>query len=412
MEQLHRFSETIPPTRSSEAATQRRQRPRLRQSPLHFTLLLLSLILLFTTIPNGASAYKPLSDNFLRQIPAADDGDFDIHTGQLLAPILIPRVPGTEGQRQVQQHFVSFFRKNLPKWEIIWQNSTSTTPATGDRQIPFANLIFRRTPPWTKPGQSGLLTLVAHYDSKMKPEGFIGAIDSAAPCAVLMHAAKSIDGYLTQMHDEMVKLGEGGTPEMDMGVQILLLDGEEAFVDWTDTDSLYGARSLAQKWENTPYPAKSKYQNPLRQISLFVLLDLLGTANSVVPSYFLTTHWAYKAMAAVESRMRRLGLLQSKPTRGAFLPEADKTADRFYPVGMGDDHVPFMYRGAPVLHLIPSPFPMGIWHTLNDDGAHLDMPTVKDWAKIVTGFALEWLDMMEVEPEEAGTTKEKSGKAR
>jgi glutaminyl-peptide cyclotransferase len=30
--------------------------------------------------------------------------------------------------------------------------------------------------------------------------------------------------------------------EMDMGIQILLLDGEEAFQSWTDTDSLYGAR--------------------------------------------------------------------------------------------------------------------------------------------------------------------------
>jgi glutaminyl-peptide cyclotransferase len=57
-----------------------------------------------------------------------------------------------------------------------------------------------------------------------------------------MHVAKAIDKYITQMHDAMVALGGGSTVEMDMGVQILLLDGEEAFVQWTDTDSLYGSR--------------------------------------------------------------------------------------------------------------------------------------------------------------------------
>jgi hypothetical protein len=34
----------------------------------------------------------------------------------------------------------------------------------------------------------------------------------------------------------------GGGLEEEKGVQILLLDGEEAFVQWTSTDSLYGAR--------------------------------------------------------------------------------------------------------------------------------------------------------------------------
>ena len=187
------------------------------------------------------SAYKPLSDSFLQAIPSPGS-DFAINNGALLAPILIPRVPGTPGQATVQQHFVSFFQNELPKWTIEWQNSTSRTPATGNVELPFANLVFKREPPWVKPGQANLLTLVAHYDSKYAPTGFIGATDSAAPIAMLMHVARAIDKYLTQMHDEMAALGEGGTVEMDMGVQILLLDGEEAFLSWTDTDSLYGSR--------------------------------------------------------------------------------------------------------------------------------------------------------------------------
>jgi hypothetical protein len=44
------------------------------------------------------------------------------------------------------------------------------------------------------------------------------------------------------MYDEMAALGEGGTVDMDMGIQIIFLDGEEAFVEWSDEDSLYGSR--------------------------------------------------------------------------------------------------------------------------------------------------------------------------
>jgi glutaminyl-peptide cyclotransferase len=184
---------------------------------------IVTLLWLYTiSITVFVSAYKPLSDSFLRAIPSPG-ADFDIKTGALLAPI------------------IDFFTRELPKWTIEWQNSTSTTP-TSSTPLPFGNLIFKREPPWVKPGQANLLTLVAHYDSKIQPPGFIGATDSAAPCAMLMHAARSIDKYVSQMHDEMKDLGEGGTVEMDMGVQIVLLDGEEAFQSWTDTDSLYGSR--------------------------------------------------------------------------------------------------------------------------------------------------------------------------
>ncbi|KAL2016282.1 hypothetical protein VTK56DRAFT_3910 [Thermocarpiscus australiensis] len=361
-------------------------------------LRLLPLLLL----PRSATAYTPLSDTLLRTLPSPDPQDFDIHTGgALLAPLLIPRVPGTAGQARAQEHFVSYFRRHLPQWELAWQNSTSRTPATGDRAVPFANLILRREPPWTKkrgPGAAALLTLVAHYDSKIAPEGFVGATDSAAPCAILMFVAREVEKRLAGM---WAKMGEGGRRggEDDVGVQILLLDGEEAFVSWTEDDSLYGARSLAAAWEATTYPAMSTFKNPLRQISLFVLLDLLGSKEPEVPSYFQSTHWAYKKMAALEGRLRGAGLLESKPGK-PFLPESSKMATQFNGRGyIGDDHVPFMARGAPVLHIIPSPFPK-VWHTMDDDGEHLDIPTVKDWARIVTAFTLEWMDVQKVEPQE------------
>ncbi|KAL1862781.1 hypothetical protein VTK73DRAFT_6655 [Phialemonium thermophilum] len=356
----------------------------------------LIVALQFLLLLTATSAYKPLSDHFLRVIPSGGD-DFDIHNGALLAPILVPRVPGTPGQLKVQEHFVNFFKKELPKWTIEWQNSSSKTPVTGDANVPFANLIFKRVPPWTRPGQASLLTLVAHYDSKYSPDGFIGATDSAVPCAVLMHVARSINTYMTQRHERIISQGgaHDRVLEEDIGVQIILLDGEEAFLQWTATDSLYGSRSLAETWESTPNPALSNFRNPLSQISLFVLFDLLGSAGARIPSYFQTTHWAYKKMATIEERLRNLGLLESHSAR--IFADAEKSAADFRRGFVEDDHVPFMARGVPILHIIPTPFP-AVWHTLNDDGEHLDMATVRDWAKIATAFALEWLNLMDVEP--------------
>lgn len=222
-------------------ASHERTLPRCARTLLAITRPLAILALALTLTVPLASAYTPLSDSFLRAIPSGHE-DLDPATGGLLAPILTPRVPGTAEHARVQEHFVSFFRAQLPAWTVEWQNSTAVTPVSGGAEVPFRNIIFRREPPWVRPGQANLLTLVAHYDSKLRPEGFVGATDSAAPCAVLMHVARTLDQYLTMMHYEISALGQGGATEADMGVQVLLLDGEEAFVQWTATDSLYGAR--------------------------------------------------------------------------------------------------------------------------------------------------------------------------
>ncbi|KAI9771769.1 MAG: hypothetical protein M1839_002734 [Geoglossum umbratile] len=377
-----------------------------------FPLFLLLRLLLLTLV----GAYTTLTDASLKGLlrPGAD---FNINTGSLLAPILIPRVPGTPGSTAVLNHFVDFFRTNLPKWHLAFQNSTSVTPAFGNKEIPFVNLIATRDPPWAQPGEVGRLTLVAHYDSKLYPTGFIGAVDSAAPCAMLMHTARSVDAALTNKWAAMAAEGvdEFAGIEEEKGLQILFLDGEESFISWTATDSLYGARSLAAEWEQTPHPALSTFRTPLSAISLFLLLDLLGSQNPTVPSYFRTTHWAYRHMSNLESRFRSLSLFKSSPNHPskrsqetapkgqpqksksakepAFLIDGEKASEGgFFGSGIQDDHLPFQARGVEVLHIIPNPFP-GVWHELADDGEHLDMDTVEDWAVLVTAFVAEWMEL-------------------
>ncbi|KAI7770090.1 hypothetical protein LZL87_013505 [Fusarium oxysporum] len=329
----------------------------------------------------------------LQNIPSGG-ASFDVQEGELLRPLLMPRVPGTEGSFRAQHHFVKFFKENLSEWLFEWQNSTSKTPIN-DKTITFSNLIFRRSPSWAKQDNVAWLTLVAHYDSKINPAGFIGATDSAAPCAILQHVARAIDRALTIKWNEMRRTG--ATDKGDQGIQgvrILFLDGEEAFANWTETDSLYGSRALAQEWESQFNSPTAIYRTPLDSISLFVLLDLLGDADPSVPSYFLTTHWAYKRLADIERRMRSLGLLESRPVKGAFFVDRRKPDKEFTRSNIQDDHAPFMYRGVPILHLIPTPFPV-VWHTIEDDGSHLHIPTVRDWARVMTAFVVEWLDIQD-----------------
>ncbi|KAI5852474.1 peptidase M28 [Morchella snyderi] len=350
------------------------------------------------TIASLASAWKDLSDNSLNFLPNPSNADFDINTGKLLSPILIPRVPGTAGSLKVLNHFHNFFTSELPSWTLATQNSSSVTPTSNGKEIPFVNFMATRDPPWAQSGDVGRLVLVAHYDSKLTPKDFIGATDSAVPCALLLHIAQSIDAALTRKWADLEAKGETGDGLDDddiarKGIMLLFLDGEEAFHNWSDDDSLYGARSLAETWEASHHPALSTRHNEIANVDLFLLLDLLGSQNPRIPSYFKTTHWAYNLMSDLESRMRESNLFLShgaSPGKWFYDPPMKPASADWHTIL--DDHIPFQARGVEIFHVIPIPFP-NVWHTMNDDGKHLDMQTVKDWAYLTTAFTASWLEL-------------------
>ncbi|KAJ5096039.1 hypothetical protein NUU61_005395 [Penicillium alfredii] len=355
----------------------------------HLWLLWLALLMLL------GEAYESISDDTLKALPRPNK-DFDIHKGALLSPILRPRVPGTPGSTAVLNHFADFFRTTLPKWKIQFQNSTATTPVSKWKEVPFVNFIASRDPPWAHVGDVSRLTLVAHYDSKLEPEGLIGAIDSAAPCAMLMHAMRSIDDALEKKWAAMKKQGVDTSLEEHRGIQVVFLDGEEAFETWTDEDSLYGSRSLAAAWDNEANPAMSSFKTPLSSISLFVLLDLLGAKTPVIQSYYETTHWAYRNLGSLERRFRSLKQFKSSSTE-PWLVDTSKNEHELKPMGgIQDDHLPFLARGVEILHLIDfAPFKgfPEVWHVIEDDGEHLDLDTVEDWSMLITAFAAEWMEL-------------------
>ena len=126
------------------------------------------------------------------------------------------------------------------------------------------------------------------------------------------------------------------------------------------------------------------YKPPPLWQDLLVLLDLLGTANPQFFSLVKSGDRWYKQMASAEQRLRSLNLLNTG-SQQFFSPQSING-------GIEDDHIPFMERNVPILHVIPTPFP-DVWHTDRDDKSALDYKTIDDLNKILRVFVAEYLQM-------------------
>nr|XP_005900396.1 PREDICTED: glutaminyl-peptide cyclotransferase-like protein isoform X2 [Bos mutus] len=168
-----------------------------------------------------------------------------------------------------------------------------------------------------------------------------------------------------------------------MTLQLIFLDGEEALKQWGPKDSLYGSRHLAQLMESTPHGLGS---TRIQAIELFMLLDLLGAPNPTFYSHFPRTARWFHRLRSIEKRLHRLNLLQSHPWEVMYFQTGEP------PGSVEDDHIPFLRRGVPVLHLIATPFP-SVWHTSDDSEANLHPPTVHNLSRILAVFLAEYLGL-------------------
>ena len=71
---------------------------------------------------------------------------------------------------------------------------------------------------------------------------FVGATDSAMPCAVILDLAEVLDPLLDSRLERLESGMEDDEDVSETTLQLIFFDGEEAFEDWTATDSIYGAR--------------------------------------------------------------------------------------------------------------------------------------------------------------------------
>lgn len=179
------------------------------------------------------------------------------------------------------------------------------------------------------------------------------------------------------------------TTELDMSLKLIFFDGEEAFKSWGPRDSLYGARHLAPLMENTYTMIDGERLNDIQRIDLMVLLDLLGAPDPRFYNYFSSTFKWYARLAETEERLARMGQLRQYSTGH---PRQTYFSRRSLSAHVEDDHVPFLQRNVPILHVIPSPFP-DVWHTPRDNKDAVDMHTVENLNKILRVFVAEYLHL-------------------
>jgi len=279
-----------------------------------------------------------------------------------LDTILIPRPVGSAGHEKVLQHITSTM-KGLG-WEVETPKFTDKTPY-GDRQ--FTNVVA------TLDGDSPRRLVVAcHFDSLLQPEGFLGATDSAVPCAMMLNMA-------TVMKQDLRDLRLRGS---DLTLQFIFFDGEEAFVRWTKTDSIYGSRNLAKTWENKEFNHEGVVGNHNDRIDMFVLLDLIGAKGMQFSKLETSTGDWYGRLVEIERNLKRIGAVGG---RTLF-------QDKFLPAGIEDDHIPFKTRGVPIMHLITYPFPQA-WHKMGDNRNSLDFGQIASLNKILRVFVAEYLHL-------------------
>jgi glutaminyl-peptide cyclotransferase len=239
------------------------------------------------------------------------------HTRRAVA--LGPRPPGSAALEKLRGYMAAELKTR--GCQLSYDAFTADTP---EGRIVMKNVICRF------PGTSGrAVVFTGHYDTKVFREfRFVGADDGGSSTGFLLEMAAALQGR----------------PHRD-DVYLVWFDGEEAFRQWTATDSLYGSRHLAERWAA---------DGTLGRIKALINVDMIGDKD--------------------------LGIMkesQSSPALGKLVWETayqNGYGKYFLETGGGtdDDHMPFRQRGVPALDLID--FDKTYWHTAEDTidkvGAH------------------------------------------
>src|SRR4029077_5494705 len=134
-----------------------------------------------------------------------------------------PRYMGNENHRKLEHYILDHLKGDRVEDDAF-------TADTVEGKFPVRNIIAKF--PGTK---DGIIVILGHYDTvyPLRNSGFVGANDGGSSTAILLEYANQLRG----------KKRDG------YSVWLVWTDGEEAVRQWTNTDSVYGARHLAEKWE-------------------------------------------------------------------------------------------------------------------------------------------------------------------
>jgi Zn-dependent M28 family amino/carboxypeptidase len=230
-----------------------------------------------------------------------------------------PRWPTSPGHAKAEDFLKKQFAAEAAKGQLEADHFTPTTPIG---PVPMTNYIVRF------PGKKdGVIVLASHYETNypLRNIGFVGANDGGSTVGTLIEMAnhlrgKTLDGY---------------------SVWLVFFDGEEAFQQWSASDSDYGSRHLAAKWQS---------DGTLKRVKAFILLDMIGDKELDIVRDLNSTPWL---LDTVKQAAAKFGY------------------QKYFYVGensIEDDQLPFKARGVPVDDIID--FDYGPHDSSHPDGYH------------------------------------------
>lgn len=224
-----------------------------------------------------------------------------------------PHPPGSEAQRKVGEYIVEQLRSyGLEVYTDRFQ------PVTPQGRLSMVNI-------WGElEGKSpSVIILASHYDSKYFEDfEFVGANDSGSSSALVLDLARIL------AQDNPV----------DYTLWFVFFDGEEALVEWTSTDSLYGSRRFVQMLRS---------RGELGRVRAMILLDMIGGKDLRLHKEAFSTSWLNDIIWSKAGEMGH--------------------SDIFDPWGstaVQDDHIPFLEAGVAAVDLIDMNYKY--WHTPED----------------------------------------------
>jgi len=228
-----------------------------------------------------------------------------------------PRPPGSAANHALQNYILAELRKD--GCEIVEDAFTAKTPQGA---IAMKNILARF--PGKASGSGGpppAIAITGHFDTKFFPgRKFVGASDGGSSTGLLLELARVL----------------AHQPRID-DVYLAFLDGEEAFGEWSDSDSLYGSRHLAERWGR---------DGTLRRLKALINVDMIGDKNLDISQ---ETNGNAALNKLIWQTASDLGY------KAFFISQQ---------ISEEDDHIPFIRAGAPAVDLIDIDYPP--WHTDTD----------------------------------------------
>jgi glutaminyl-peptide cyclotransferase len=208
------------------------------------------------------------------------------------------RAPGSPGMAKQQ----AYLRAKL-KGDNLEEDSFKKKTPVGEFQ--FTNFIAKF------PGTTNdVIVIASHYDTPYALKNFVGANDGGSSMALLLELANQFRGK----------------KRAGPAIWLVWLDGEESvFEKWSDPDSLYGSRHLAEKW---------KQDGTAKRVKAFILTDMIGDADLNIDHDANSTRWLSELVYQAATNLSKKSYFYARDT------------------AIDDDHIAFLKAGMPAVDII------------------------------------------------------------